>query len=158
MGPTSGRLRPLPHPWSRRRRPAGAAIYFGAGIGAGVVLHDFNVNRWNHHYDRWDSFDHDRGIDGIFGTVILGWDWQHAHTVFGVFVDYDFTDHSSSFHDGPLRRSLSLDSAWSVGARAGWLSNSATLWYLTGGYTEAEVGSSARWTTISRVPTRSTGH
>jgi hypothetical protein len=61
----------------------------------------------------------------VLGTVILGWDWQvGSNTVVGVFVDYDFSDisTSASAFDGDFRASLDLDSAWSVGARLGWLS------------------------------------
>ena len=122
--------------------PSWTGFYFGAGIGAGAVLHDFDVNRW--HYDEWRRHSHSVGDDIFFGTVTMGYDWQHSHIVFGVFADYDFSDTSTSWDDGWLRRSLSLDNTWSVGGRLGFLSSPATLWYVSGGYTEGEFSSSSR--------------
>lgn len=112
-------------------------FYIGAGIGAGVVLHD------HHLFDDLGPFarHHGLGADGIFGTLIIGYDWQiGAKTVFGVFVDYDFSDASHTFTlpDFLIRTSIDHDQTWAIGARLGWLSSPSTLWYLTGGYTQAD--------------------
>ncbi len=98
-----------------------------------------------HHHDRWDSSGNSVGDDIFFGTVTVGYDWQHSHVVFGVFADYDFSDTSTSWDDRWLRRTLTLDNAWSVGGRLGFLSSPATLWYVSAGYTEAEFSNSSKW-------------
>jgi outer membrane immunogenic protein len=85
------------------------------------------------------------GADGVFGTLIAGYDWQVSpSTVFGLFVDYDFSNASHSFAlpDFLIASSTDHDSAWAIGARLGWLSSPSTLWYLTGGYTQADFDSS----------------
>jgi outer membrane immunogenic protein len=124
--------------------PSWTGFYFGVGLGGGAVLHDFNVNRQDH-YGKWHSSGNSVGDDIFFGTVTVGYDWQHSHFVAGVFFDYDFSDTSTSFDDRRFRRSLSLDNAWSVGGRLGFLSSPATLWYLSAGYTEAEIGDASSW-------------
>jgi outer membrane immunogenic protein len=105
--------------------PTWSGFYIGAGIGAGAMRHEIP--------DNFENF----GGDGIFGTVIAGWDWQiGSRTVFGIFVDYDFSDINTSIRN--LDLDIDHNHTWSVGARLGWLSSPSTLWYLTGGYTEAE--------------------
>jgi outer membrane immunogenic protein len=123
--------------------PSWTGLYFGVGLGGGAALHDFNVNRWNPWKEEWHRNGNSVGDDVFFGTVTLGYDWQHSHFVAGVFVDYDFSDTSTSFDDGWHRRTLSFDNAWAVGGRLGFLSNPATLWYISAGYTEAEIGDSS---------------
>jgi outer membrane immunogenic protein len=119
-----------------------SGFYVGAGIGAGAVVHDIDVDIDGFELVRFDGI----GGEGIFGTVIVGWDWQiGSNTVFGVFADYDFSDISTDFSafNGFIDASIDHDNSWAIGARLGWLSNPGTLWYLTGGYTQANFDASA---------------
>jgi outer membrane immunogenic protein len=122
--------------------PSWSGLYVGAGIGAGAVVHDLNVQDAGQNVFSFDGV----GGEGAFGTVIIGWDWQVSpNTVIGLFVDYDFSNINSSLTagGGPFSASVDHNNSWSIGARLGWLSNPATLWYATGGYTEAHFDSSA---------------
>jgi outer membrane immunogenic protein len=116
--------------------PTWNGFYIGAGIGAGALAHDLTIAD-----DVGPIFQSDMGGDGVFGTVIVGGDWQiGAATVFGIFADYDFASGISSNHsafDGLVTASLDHNNSWSVGARLGWLFSPSTLGYFTGGYTEA---------------------
>jgi outer membrane immunogenic protein len=119
-----------------------SGFYFGAGIGAGAVVHDVSVQDVGVNVFSFDGV----GGEGILGTVIVGWDWQVGPTtVFGLFVDYDFSniDTSLSAGGGQFNASVDHNNSWSIGARFGWLSNPATLWYATAGYTEAQFDTSA---------------
>jgi len=114
-------------------RKAGAApvatwtgFYVGAGVGAGAVVHKLDFGG--------GSFD-GVGGEGIFGTVIVGYDRQiDQRWVMGIFADYDFSGITSDLVvvDADHKHS------WSVGARAGFLTSPTTLWYGTAGYTEAK--------------------
>jgi outer membrane immunogenic protein len=111
-------------------------LYVGAGIGGSAVVHDFTLRD----VDLGDSRLNGIGDVGVFGTAIVGWDWQVSPTsVLGVFVDYDFHNNSTDFSllDGLVRTSIDHDHTWSVGARLGVLTSPSTLWYTTGGYTQA---------------------
>jgi len=124
-----------------------SGFYLGAGLGAGAVVHELSL--FDDLFDPRERIASLDGIggEGIFGTVIVGWDWQvGASTVIGVFADYDFSDISTSASAGDdfFRASLDHDNSWSIGGRVGWLSNPGTLWYLTAGYTEAEFDARAR--------------
>jgi len=121
--------------------PTWTGFYFGAGVGAGAVVHDVSVQDLGVNVFSFDGV----GGQGIFGTVIVGWDWQMGNTVFGIFADYDFSDISTnlSLLGGLLNASFDHSNSWAIGARLGWLSSPATLWYLTAGYTEAEFDSFA---------------
>jgi outer membrane immunogenic protein len=131
--PTIAAAEPLPVPsWS--------GFYIGAGIGAGAVVHEVSINDVD--LGRLFAFD-GVGGEGIFGTAIVGWDWQIGATVFGIFADFDFSDISTTATATDVfRASLDHDHSWSVGARLGWLSSPSTLWYVLGGYTEAEFDAS----------------
>ena len=114
--------------------PTWTGFYLGAGIGAGVVLQDieFSTPLGSAQVDSL-------GADGVFGTVIAGFDWQiGSTTVFGLFADYDFTGNSRS-DSSDFGFSHQLDHVWAAGARLGVLANPGALWYLNGGYTEARV-------------------
>jgi outer membrane immunogenic protein len=117
--------------------PNWTGFYIGAGVGAAAVIHDLNLQGGDFGRSHLDGI----GSDGVFGTAILGWDWQlGASTVLGVFADYDFHDNSTDFSafDGFIRAGIDHDHAWSVGARLGFLSSPSTLWYATAGYTQAQ--------------------
>jgi outer membrane immunogenic protein len=106
-------------------------FYVGAGVGAGAVVHELSVTGF--------SFD-GIGGEGIFGTVTVGYDRLiHPRIVAGVFADYDFSDISTDLAvSGLFSASVNHKSAWSVGARLGYLTSPTTLWYGTAGYTEAK--------------------
>jgi outer membrane immunogenic protein len=59
--------------------------------------------------------------------------------VAGVFADYDWTDIKGehTFLDGASIGTLRQRSAWAVGGRLGYLWMPSTLFYATGGYTQA---------------------
>jgi len=119
-----------------------SGFYIGAGIGGGAIVHDFSVRD----IDLRDSNIDGIGAQGVFGTAIVGWDWQVSpNAVLGVFADYDFSNisHDFSLFDGQINVSLDHDHTWSVGGRLGLLSSPSTLWYATGGYTEARFDGSA---------------
>ena len=119
--------------------PIWSGFYLGAGVGAGAVVHDISAGANDFSFDGV-------GGEGFFGTLIAGWDWQvGAVTVFGLFVDYDFSNIDTTLSAGGSGFNASVDhnNSWSIGARLGWLSSPATLWYVTGGYTQAKFNSSA---------------
>ena len=59
-------------------------LYVGAGIGGSAVVHDFTLRD----VDLGDSRLNGIGDVGVFGTAIVGWDWQVCPTaVRGVCVD-----------------------------------------------------------------------
>lgn len=122
--------------------PIWSGFYVGAGVGAAAVVHDISVQNGGANVFSFDGV----GGEGIFGTLIVGWDWQVGSvTVFGLFVDYDFSNINTSLSagGGAFNASVDHNNSWSIGARFGWLSSPATLWYATAGYTEAKFDSSA---------------
>jgi outer membrane immunogenic protein len=130
--------------------PSWTGFYIGAGVGAGAMMHEINVR------DDVGSLLHFDGVggDGVFGTAIVGWDWQVSpSTVAGLFVDYDFSDISTdaSALDRAVRAGIDHDHSWSVGGRIGLLSSPSTLWYATGGYTEARFDSFARLDDVASI-------
>lgn len=118
--------------------PTWTGFYIGAGIGGGAIVHDLSIRD-----DLGPLLDFDGiGGEGIFGTAIIGWDWQFGRNgVFGVFADYDFSDISTetSVFGGDMDTSIDHEDTWSVGARLGWLATPGTLIYATAGYTEAQL-------------------
>ena len=84
---------------------------------------------------------------GVFGTVIVGWDWQIGPKgVFGLFADFDFHDNNNdSLGCSTDLSGHSIDHDIVRGRSVRWLgvlSSPSTLWYITGGYTQVELGSS----------------
>jgi len=116
--------------------PTWSGLYIGAGIGGSAFVHDHRILDLDFGDTRFDGV----GDVGVFGTAIVGWDWQvGSNAVLGVFVDYDFSNMSHDFSvlDGSITGSNEHDHSWSVGARLGLLSSPSTLWYTTAGYTQA---------------------
>lgn len=125
--------------------PSWTGFYIGAGVGGGAFIQDVTVDDVDLGRSQFDGI----GGDGVFGTAIVGWDFQVSpNAVIGAFVDYDFSNINSDFSvlDRTIRASLDHDHSWSVGGRIGLLSSPSTLWYATGGYTQAQFDAS---TTIS---------
>jgi outer membrane immunogenic protein len=116
--------------------PSWTGFYLGAGIGAGAVVHDLSVDVAGTNLVNFDGI----GGEGIFGTVVVGYDRQIApRLVAGVFFDYDFSNISTDLNvaAGLLSGSLEHQHSWSVGGRLGYLTSPATMWYGTAGYTNA---------------------
>lgn len=156
--PYKGRIKDIAPP-----PPSWTGFYIGGGIGAGAVVHDLSLNASKERcvYDVVGAMDvgggystcHKQSFDlnfdgiggeGVFGTVIIGYDrLLRPGWVGGIFADFDFSrissdlsvDHSYGYH---FNASLDHQHSWSVGARLGMLSNPTTLWYLSAGYTQAE--------------------
>lgn len=90
----------------------------------------------------------DSGLKGYFGTVSAGYDYQFAsHWVGGVFASYDVSDiHGTeslgyALANAPIVGRDKLNSTLAVGGRIGWLSDPKTLWFLSGGYSQAHFSS-----------------
>jgi len=120
--------------------PNWTGFYIGVGVGAGAVVHDLTVSEWyGVYWEKVFSLDGGGG-EGVFGTIIVGYDRViRPGWVAGVFLDYDFSDISTSLsvYDH-FSASLDHTRSWSIGARLGMLSSPTTLWYATAGYTQAE--------------------
>jgi outer membrane immunogenic protein len=144
-GPYKRPARTVAAPVAAPPPPTWTGFYLGAGVGAGAVVHDATVD--DEFLGRILNFD-GVGAHGALGTVIIGWDWQTGpNTVFGVFTDFDFTNlsHDHSVLDDLFRNSIDYNGTWSIGARLGWLSSPSVLWYVTGGYTQADFDVSPRF-------------
>jgi len=132
-------------------------IYFGGGFGWGAMITDHS-----------DSFGptaalgstngQDIGSDGVFGFLRLGLDRQvHPGIVLGAFADFEFHDigifgslsnqrrgSKTKYYAPPtftdvFQHDVSLDTAWAIGARLGFVRSCCTMWYINGGYTQADV-------------------
>jgi outer membrane immunogenic protein len=130
--------------------PSWSGFYIGAGVGGAAILHDVSVRDVD--FGRTHA---DIGRENVFGTAIVGWDWQVSpNAVFGVFVDYDFTGNNSSdisAFDGLMRAGVDHNNTWSVGGRFGLLSSPSTLWYVTGGFTQARFDTFVEFEDLGRI-------
>ncbi len=128
--------------------PAPAPVYnwtgFYVGGAFGYTLWDADTSATN--AAGVTSGVQNNGGRGWMGEAVLGYDYQFAlanwNLVAGVFADYDFGNVKGKFDSntnvtnlGSIVGSESEKSAWSVGARAGWLVTPQILSYWTGGYT-----------------------
>jgi opacity protein-like surface antigen len=147
-----------------KRAPVAAAccdtnwngIYFGGGFGWAALL----TNQDDHWASTGNSNRQELGSDGAFGFLRIGLDRQiHSGFVLGAFADYEFHDigiggsssnssrrQKKSYHYNPITTNFdlvendaSLDSTWAVGARLGLVRSCCTMWYVNGGYTQAEL-------------------
>lgn len=106
-------------------------FYVGVGVGAAAVVHDLTIGPIG-----FDGI----GGEGVFGTVIVGYDRQLApNWVGGIFTDFDFSGVSTDLSiAGLFNASVEHKNTWSVGARLGMLTSPSTLWYGVAGYTQAQ--------------------
>jgi outer membrane immunogenic protein len=79
------------------------------------------------------------GGKGWFGTVQVGYDFQMAGWVLGVFGDWDFSSIKGTLLDFNSGSTFELkqSSAWAVGGRIGYLVTPQILGYFDSGYTQA---------------------
>ncbi len=122
-------------------------LYIGAGIGAGAVVHELDLNSsqmyGENEYDFGNLNFDGIGGQGVFGTLQVGYDRQIASRwVLGAFFDYDFTDTDSelSISSGGDRFKITLDQdyMWTAGGRLGFLIHPQTLIYGLAGYSETK--------------------
>jgi outer membrane immunogenic protein len=85
-------------------------------------------------------------IDSFIGTVAVGYDHMvSSNFLVGIFGDYTFGKlDGSGERVYPLGApaepfDVSIDNMWSVGARMGLVSSAHGLWYVTAGYTQADL-------------------
>jgi len=95
----------------------------------------------------------DDSADEIIGAVAIGYDRQIGDRfVVGVFADYTFgdfdNDHNvdNEYHDVGF---FGVDNVWAVGGRVGITSSCCSLWYVTGGYTQADVDFRSEYARVS---------
>jgi outer membrane immunogenic protein len=107
-------------------------FYLGIGGGAASLVTEVS--------EGYTSFD-GVGSEGVFGTVIVGYDRMlTSRVVGGIFADYDFASNVStdlSSYGGGI--SADQKNTFAVGARLGVLSSPTTLWFGTVGYTQTEL-------------------
>ena len=97
-----------------------------------------------------------QGGKGWLGLVGGGFDYQFSpHIVAGLFADYSISSLKGTIQDeGPFfAGDITQTSAWSVGARAGWLLTPMVMSYVNGGYTGARFSSANMVTTFAGAPT-----
>jgi outer membrane immunogenic protein len=133
-------------------------IYFGGGVGWAAMITDHTdvfgptATGPTDFHNRQDL-----GSDGVFGFLRVGLDRQvHPGIVVGAFADFELHDIGAFGSLSNQRRSkkkqyyappgndvfqndVSLDSAWALGARIGFVRSCCTMWYINGGYTRAEI-------------------
>ncbi len=117
-------------------------LYVAGGVGYGMYNAD---TVWlNAAGATFLPFTQTQGGRGWLGTVGLGYDYQFTDKiVVGVLADYDFASIKGTIQNqGPFTvGTMTENSAWAVGARAGWLVTPQVLSYFSAGYTQAHFSS-----------------
>jgi outer membrane immunogenic protein len=108
-------------------------LYLGAGIGGAAALHEPTIN----FAGTSTSLDTTAG-QGFLATAIVGYDYRLSRNVVaGVFFDYDVSSISADADFPLIFTSGDHRHSWSIGGRAGYLINPATLFYISAGYSRA---------------------
>jgi len=111
-------------------------FYAGGGFGYGM----FNLESSLSEGGAQRSDNQTLGGKGFFGTVVAGFDYQLSpRFVVGAFTDYDFSNIKGDWSDPYWEEAgrIKQRSAWSVGARGGYLIAPTVLSYFTVGYSRA---------------------
>lgn len=119
-----------------------SGLYVAGSIGYGDARSGFT----HHDFVGGQTSSSDLSSDGVTGTIAVGYDRQfQSNIVAGVFADYTFGELDSSgilaytAPPGIEPFSLEYDNVWAVGARLGFARSCCTLWYVSAGYTEADL-------------------
>jgi len=130
-------------------------FWVGAGVGYGFVNHELGAEAFLPGQEGFVDGKADLsgiGGEGWLGQVGAGFDFQVGDRfLIGIFGDYTFSDIKSSASVeggiciseagcavGEVKYSLTADSMWFVGGRAGYLANPDTLLYGLVGYSEVD--------------------
>lgn len=133
-------------------------LYFGVAVGYGIASTELKARA-----EEWDPvppsvYELDElavsKLDGISskgfqGTLTLGYDRLiHPNFLIGIFGDYTFgdlkTDGSANLwlgwadFEASSRFSVKVKDSWAIGARIGLIRACCTMWYLSGGYAQAD--------------------
>lgn len=133
--------------------PSWSGFYFGAGLGYGNGTIENSYTESTGFSRTLDG----EGMHGGFGTVIIGIDRQlRDRYVVGAFADFDWASIKLSYDDTTLvaGQSVTLESAWAVGLRAGYLLNPSALLYIAGGYTQAALENRGYYDIAGGPPSR----
>ena len=124
-------------------------LYVGGGFGYGLMDVESHTNA-----PGFIATNGDTGGRGWLGRLQVGYDYQLANWVVGIFGDYDWSDIKGTASDQNTRLNFALkqNSAWSVGGRIGYLVVPQFLTYFSGGYTEGHFQGS---TGVCTLATRS---
>lgn len=138
-------------------------FWIGAGIGGQFAIGDASAEAdWYQSgiptvVDQYPDARGNVGIEGFFGTVGAGYDFQVGDTfVMGVFGDYSFAKKKSGgiygdsntivdigedefYGRSEVSADFSVGDSWFVGGRLGYLVTPETLVYGLVGYTQAEI-------------------
>ena len=128
------------------KAPQWTGLHIGAHIGYGTADTDTAIGVDPTIMPAGISFD---GLSATGAEVggSLGYDVRLPNSPFviGVFGDWSWRDldHTTSLTLGPLSASasLSIEDAWTIGGRAGYLLNDSTLLYALVGYRQASMSS-----------------
>lgn len=115
-------------------------LYIGAAVGYGIASTELDAGFIDG--QKYSLFNLD-GLsgDGFQGIVTLGYDRQiHPNVVLGVFADYAFGDLETDISTyGYEVASLEVTDNWAIGARLGFVRSCCTMWYVSAGYTQADI-------------------
>jgi outer membrane immunogenic protein len=131
------------------RAPIWSGFHFGAGVGYGHLVAENDY--WEPGFaSSWKG----EGAAGGLATFVVGFDRQLGDRyVAGLFGEYEWSSIEITYEDTTTpQQTFRLQSAISLGARAGFLLTPTSLLYVTGGYTWAE-GNSDRYFDITEGAT-----
>lgn len=129
-------------------------FYAGIGGGGNFVFNDLKfddtVLKGDGSVKERNDFGGNFGSQGGFGTIELGYDYQIDKGVIGIIGNFDFggdignsEKHTSKSGKKVWENDWSVSNTWAIGARAGYLASESTLLFIDGGYTQADLQSSA---------------
>ena len=116
-----------------------SGFYLGAGVGYGHLIGQNNYSDDT----PFTSSRTNEGAAGGLGTIVLGFDRQvRERYVVGLFTEFDWSNIELQDTDSVAgTNNFSLRTAYSIGARAGYLMTPTSLLYMTAGYSWANIKS-----------------
>jgi len=117
-------------------------LYIGAAVGYGIATTEPSVDFAGLGGLSVDGL----SSEGFQGTLTIGYDRQvHHNWVIGVFGDYTLGELETDISlTSPEELGISaglgeITDSWAIGARIGYLHSCCTMWYVAGGYAQADL-------------------